>query len=167
VGAGATFSVYLQRLVQPGMMAEQAIGAEHAPGASLRLMVVDDNRDAALAMAMLLELEGHTVAVEHDPQQALLTAAEFGPDACLLDIGLPGMDGYELAQQLRESAPASQATLIALTGYGNKYGRETSVSAGFDFYFVKPVKTAELMAVLARIRPQGRALQRTPAQARA
>lgn len=163
VGAGATFSVYLQRLVQPGMMAGRAAGAAHAPGAALRLMVVDDNCDAALAMAMLLELEGHTVAVEHDPQQALVTAAEFGPDACLLDIGLPGMDGYELAQQLRASPATSRATLIALTGYGNKYGRETSVSAGFDFYFVKPVRTAELMAVLARVQPQGRAAKRMPA----
>jgi signal transduction histidine kinase/ActR/RegA family two-component response regulator len=162
VGAGATFSVYLQRLVQPAAAVARMPGTAQAPGAALRLMVVDDNRDAALAMAMLLELEGHTVAVEHDPQQALLTAADFAPDACLLDIGLPGMDGYELAQLLRESPSTAHATLIALTGYGNKYGRETSVSAGFDFYFVKPVKTAELMAVLARIRPQGRAAPQAP-----
>lgn len=65
------------------------------------------------------------------------------------------MDGYELARRLRASAPQAPATPIALTGYGNKYGRETSVSAGFDQYFVKPVKTAELMAVLSRISPRG------------
>lgn len=154
VGAGATFSVYLQRLVQPGAVLERAAGGAQARGAPLRVMVVDDNRDAAHAMAMLLELEGHVVAVEHDPQHALETAAAFLPDACLLDIGLPGMDGYELARLLRESAHAPQSTLIALTGYGNKYGRETSVSAGFDYYFVKPVKTAELIAVLSRVRPR-------------
>jgi CheY-like chemotaxis protein len=154
-GAGATFSVYLQRLVEPGAPPERAGLDAHAPGAALRVLVVDDNQDAAHAMAMLLELEGHTVAVEHDPGRALARAADFGPDVCLLDIGLPGMDGYELARRLRASAPQAPATLIALTGYGNKYGRETSVSAGFDHYFVKPVKTAELMAVLSRISPRG------------
>ena len=156
VGAGATFSVYLQRHLQPGGMADGAAGAERAAGEALRLMVVDDNQDAAHAMAMLLELEGHTVVVEHEPQRALERAAEFAPDACLLDIGLPGMDGYELARRLRENAATSGAALIALTGYGNKYGRETSVSAGFDYYFVKPAKTTELMSVLARLRPMGR-----------
>ena len=152
-GAGATFSVYLQRHQQHESVDAHAPGAAREPGASLRLMVVDDNRDAAHAMAMLLELEGHIVAVEHEPQRALEKAAEFCPDACLLDIGLPGMDGYELARRLRESERTAAATLIALTGYGNKYGRETSVSAGFDFYFVKPAKTTELIAVLAGIQP--------------
>ncbi|MEJ7804698.1 MAG: response regulator, partial [Telluria sp.] len=93
------------------------------------------------------------VAVEHEPQRALDKAAEFCPDACLLDIGLPGMDGYELARRLREGEQTASATLIALTGYGNKYGRESTVSAGFDFYFVKPAKTTELIAVLAGIQP--------------
>ena len=153
-GCGATFSVYLQRHVQDkGFAAEQ--GPLGAPGAALRLMVVDDNQDAANAMAMLLELEGHTVAVEHEPQRALEKAVEFAPDACLLDIGLPGMDGYELARRLRGSEQTADATLIALTGYGNKYSRETSKSAGFDYYFVKPARTTELIAVLAGIRPAG------------
>jgi CheY-like chemotaxis protein len=70
------------------------------------------------------------------------------------------MDGYELARRLRSSKQTSAATLIALTGYGNKYGRETSVSAGFDFYFVKPAKTTELIAVLAQIAPAGSIEQR-------
>ena len=154
VGAGATFSVYLPRHVQAAGVREGDC-AMRAPGSALRLMVVDDNRDAANALAMLLELEGHTVAVEHEPQRALEKAAEFCPDACLLDIGLPGMDGYELARRLRENARTAGTTLIALTGYGNKYGRETTVSAGFDFYFVKPARTAELIGVLAAIEPRG------------
>ena len=152
-GQGATFSVYLQRHQQRAAASVDAPGLLREPGAALRLMVVDDNKDAAHAMAMLLELEGHTVTVEHEPQRALETAAQFCPDVCLLDIGLPGMDGYELARRLRGSGPTAAATLIALTGYGNKYGRETSVSAGFDFYFVKPARTDELIAVLAGIHP--------------
>ena len=159
-GAGATFSVYLQRHLQRGSVGGDAADVAHAPGAALRLMVVDDNEDAANAIAMLLELEGHTVLVEHEPQRALEKAAEFRPDACLLDIGLPGMDGYELARRLRSSERTAAAKLIALTGYGKKYGRETSVSAGFDFYFVKPAKTTELMAVLAEIAPAGSVPQR-------
>jgi signal transduction histidine kinase/ActR/RegA family two-component response regulator len=152
-GAGATFSVYLQRHQQSERADGDAGHVAREPGAALRLMVVDDNQDAAHAMAMLLELEGHTVKVAHEPLRALELAAQFCPDACLLDIGLPGMDGYELARRLRADAATADATLIALTGYGNKYGRETSVSAGFDFYFVKPAKTTELIAVLSGIMP--------------
>ncbi|HEY0064449.1 MAG TPA: ATP-binding protein [Telluria sp.] len=151
-GEGATFSVYLQRHGQRATTHAGA-SAQRAPGAVLRLMVVDDNQDAANALAILLEMEGHSVAVEHDPQRALARAAQFCPHACLLDIGLPGMDGYELARRLRASEATAGATFIALTGYRNKYGRETSVSAGFDYYFVKPAKTCELMTVLAGIRP--------------
>lgn len=152
-GQGATFSVYLQRHQQQEGKEADDIHAGREPGALLRLMVVDDNQDAAHALAMLLELEGHTVAVEHDPHRALVRAAEFCPDVCVLDIGLPGMDGYELARRLRAAPATAASTLIALTGYGNKYSRETSVSAGFDFYFVKPAKTTELTAVLATIEP--------------
>ena len=159
-GMGATFSVYLQRHQQHERSEAGAADIARGQGAPLRLLVVDDNRDAAHAIAMLLELEGHVVAVEHDPQRALEKAAEFCPDACLLDIGLPGMDGFELARRLREGAQTRHATLIALTGYGNKYGRETSVAAGFDFYFVKPVRTDELMAVLADVMPASHAQQR-------
>ena len=164
-GAGATFSVYLQRHVQAETALGGAASQAQAAGPSLRLMVVDDNQDAAHAMAMLLELEGHTVAVEHEPQKALEKAAEFRPDACLLDIGLPGMDGYELARRLRASEPTAETTLIALTGYGNKYGRETTVSAGFDYYFVKPAKTTELIGVLAGIHPLGAPGRAQPAGA--
>ena len=110
----------LQRHVQPHLTLNGAAHGAHCPGESLRLMVVDDNEDAANAMAMLLELEGHTVAVEHEPHKALQKAAEFRPDACLLDIGLPGMNGYELARRLRDSEATCASTLIALTGYGNK-----------------------------------------------
>jgi len=158
-GEGATFSVYLQRHVQRASDDDAHAGQRREPGALLRLMVVDDNQDAANALAMLLEMEGHSVAVEYDPLRALTKAAEFRPDACLLDIGLPGMDGYELARRLRESDCTAGATLIALTGYRNKYGRETSVSAGFDHYFVKPARTYELMAVLAGVQPLAGAMR--------
>ena len=152
---GATFSVYLQRHAGQGASAgELAIVPAQAEN-PLRLMVVDDNEDAANAIAMMLEMEGHVVQVEHDPLRALERAAAFAPDACLLDIGLPGMDGHELARRLRCEDGACGATLIALTGYGNKYDQQSTVLAGFDHYFVKPANTTELIAVLAQLKPLG------------
>ncbi|RSZ59991.1 response regulator [Massilia atriviolacea] len=161
-GEGATFSVYLQKHALAGDGGEATRGPGSHAGEGLRLMLVDDNKDAANAMAMVLESAGHVVRVEHDPHHALDTVASFAPDACLLDIGLPGMDGNELARRLRASAHARAATLIAVTGYGNKYDKASAVRAGFDHYFVKPANTAELIGVLARIKPVRRARQEAP-----
>ncbi len=150
LGAGATFSVYLPRYVGSQRVAGRERRAVPRICHSLRLMVVDDNRDAADALAMVLESAGHVVLVEHDPHQALADAANFCPDACLLDIGLPGMDGNELARRFR-AAGHDKAKLIAVTGYGNKYDRESSMHAGFDHYVVKPANTADLIGMLASI----------------
>jgi DNA-binding response OmpR family regulator len=149
--------VYLPRHALAGNAGAATRGPGSHAGAALRLMLVDDNKDAANAMAMVLESAGHVVMVEHDPHQALESVGSFGPDACLLDIGLPGMDGNELARRLRATAHARAATLIAVTGYGNKYDKASAVKAGFDHYFVKPANTAELIGVLARIKPVARA----------
>ena len=152
---GATFSVYLPRFSGACACAGQLPAAHGQSDNALRLMVVDDNEDAANAIAMMLEMEGHVVQVEHDPVRALERAAAFAPDACLLDIGLPGMDGHELARRLRCDDGACGATLIALTGYGNKYDQQSTVLAGFDHYFVKPANTTELIAVLSQLKPLG------------
>ncbi|MDQ1812895.1 ATP-binding protein [Massilia sp. CCM 9210] len=165
LGEGATFSVYLQKHAAPSGAGASGRGPGYHAGEGLRLMLVDDNKDAANAMAMVLESAGHVVMVEHDPHRALESVGSFGPDACLLDIGLPGMDGNELARRLRTSTHARAATLIAVTGYGNKYDKASAVQAGFDHYFVKPANTAELIGVLARIKPAAGATQAKPVAA--
>ena len=107
--------------------------------AKRRLLVVDDNRDAAESMSMLLQMWGHEVAFAYDGPSALETAERWQPEAVFLDIGLPGMDGYEVAERLRELPLAKNAVLIALTGYGHDDDRLRSRRAGIDHHLVKPV----------------------------
>ena len=117
---------------------------------ALHIMVVDDNVDAATTVAMLLEIDGHAVSVAHSAEQALavLAAASNPPQAFVLDIGLPGMDGYELARRLRAAPETAGATLIALTGYGQPQDRERSKAAGFNHHVEKPVDPDRLLALL-------------------
>lgn len=107
--------------------------------AKRRLLVVDDNKDAAESMSMLLEMWGHEVAFAYDGPSALVTAEQWQPEAVFLDIGLPGMDGYEVAERLRELPQAKDAVLIAITGYGQEDDRRRSQRAGIDHHLVKPV----------------------------
>ena len=107
--------------------------------AKRRLLVVDDNKDAAESMSMLLEMWGHEVAFAYDGPSALETAEQWQPEAVFLDIGLPGMDGYEVAERLRELPHAKDAVLIAITGYGQEDDRQRSRRAGIDHHLVKPV----------------------------
>jgi len=120
-----------------------------APAAGLDVLVVDDNVDAAATIAMLLESSGYRVTVLHDPKSALLAAQSGRFDACLLDIGLPEMDGHELARCLRALPGTANALMLALTGYGP---RETAPHANpaFDHFMVKPADPARLFALLAR-----------------
>ena len=113
---------------------------------SLRVLVVDDNQDAAEMLEILLQMEGHEVRIEFDGATALATAAEFQPAACVLDIGLPDMDGYELARHLRTAMP--QVLLIALSGWGQDEDRRRSRAAGFNHHLVKPVEASELEKLL-------------------
>jgi CheY-like chemotaxis protein len=115
-----------------------------------RILVVDDNQDGADLMAVLLRLQGHTVEVANDGVTALTSAAAFDPDVVLLDIGLPGMNGYAVARQLREARNKRPQCLIAMTGYGTDEDRQRTVEAGFDHHIVKPIEPAELNALLAR-----------------
>jgi len=100
---------------------------------------VDDNEDAADTLAEMLEVLGYDVAVAHDGPSALITAAHFRPEIALLDIGLPVMDGYELARQLRTNRELGYVRLVALTGYGQASDRIQTRNAGFDEHLVKPV----------------------------
>ena len=113
-----------------------------------RLLVVDDNRDAAESMSMLLEMWGHEVAFAFDGPSALQTAEQWRPEAVFLDIGLPGMDGYEVAERLRELPQAKDAVLVAITGYGQDDDRLRSRRAGIDHHLVKPVAPDALRSLI-------------------
>ena len=113
-----------------------------------RLLVVDDNKDAAESMAMLLELWGHEVVCVYDGHSALEAAARCCPEAVFLDIGLPGMDGYEVAERLRELPQSAEAILVAVTGYGQDEDRRRSRAAGINYHLVKPVAPETLHSLL-------------------
>ena len=132
--------------VQFGFATAPANGA-----AKLCILVVDDNEDAAHMLAMLLEDDGHEVMTECDPVVALERVQATRPDVCLLDIGLPRMDGNELARRLRATAAGRDATLIALTGYGQASDREKAAQAGFDHYMVKPPDPVALRDLLRSV----------------
>jgi len=148
-GQGSRFSVCLPLL--PAAAAAPMPDAQaqpHAGAASLRVLVVDDNVDAAVTLAMLLEANGHQVQVEHDPLVALATTLGTPPQVCLLDIGLPGIDGLELARRLRARPGTAHALLIAITGYGQDSDRQQILQAGFDHHLVKPIDIAQLYTLL-------------------
>jgi signal transduction histidine kinase/DNA-binding response OmpR family regulator len=154
-GHGSEFTVRLpaapveQRVEAPRQEAERFPGV--APG-ECRVLVVDDNRDAAESTAMLLKMEGYDVRLAYDGTEALASVQALHPDAILLDIGLPGMDGHEVAERIR-SDPANGATLIvAISGYGQADDRERSRQAGCDHHLVKPVDPVALSELLASVR---------------
>jgi two-component system CheB/CheR fusion protein len=115
----------------------------------MRFLVVDDNRDVADSMAMELRLGGHEVRTAYDGPGAIATAITFLPEVVLLDLGLPRMDGYQVALSLREKAELDATTLIAVTGYGTEEDRRRSREAGFDYHLVKPVDPQELHEILS------------------
>jgi|GEM_PF-905382 len=153
-GSGAEFIVHLPRIVatpaQEG--SGSAGGGSASKSAGVRVLVVDDNVDSAESMALLLSLDGHDVRTAFDGPSALAVAAEFQPEAVLLDIGLPGMDGYEVAKQMRGLPGLQKALMIAVTGYGQADDRARSKAAGFDHHLVKPVDPEILSALLAALR---------------
>jgi CheY-like chemotaxis protein len=125
---------------------------EKRPLRGLRVLVVDDNEDSAESMARLLKLTGHTVRVAHSGPAAIAFAREQEPEAVVLDIGLPGMDGYAVATQLRREECCKEALIIAVSGYGEEQARQRSSEAGFDHHLVKPVNFETLLAVMDRAR---------------
>jgi PAS domain S-box-containing protein len=152
LGQGSSFDVELPLMQVPAAPAQSAQPAtEPAPAGALRLLVVDDNVDAASTLGMLLEACGYEVAVENDSRRALARALEERPDAALLDIGLPDMDGNELARRLRADPRTRATVLVAVTGYGQEQDRRTALEAGFDHHLVKPVDMDKLAAVLAGV----------------
>jgi CheY-like chemotaxis protein len=125
-----------------------------APPKTSRVLVVDDNRDSAEMMALLIGTFGHQVQVAHDGVDALAVQEAFRPDVVLLDIGLPMMSGYEVARQIR-ARQTPQPLLVAITGWSRDEDRHKSSAAGFDAHLVKPVDHEHLMKLIANGRAEG------------
>ena len=116
---------------------------------SLKVLVVDDNVDAARSLAVLLEMCGHQVTLAYDGPSATQAALAYQPDVVLLDIGLPGLDGYQVAQWIRQQDSLKDVLLVAVTGYGQDSDRQHSKDVGFDHHLVKPVDFDEVERLLA------------------
>jgi CheY-like chemotaxis protein len=115
-----------------------------------RILVVDDNKDSAESLTTLLKLMGHDVREAYDGRTALdLLGGEFVPDLLLLDIGLPGMNGYEVAKEVRSRPALRGVRLVAISGYGSQEDRTASRSAGFDAHFVKPIELSSIQSLLS------------------
>ena len=154
-GKGAEFVVCIPRLTLEQSEATGPTGDFELPvgGAKRSILVVDDNVDAASSMAMLLRMAGHEVEVEHDGAAALERVSRHAPDLLLLDIGLPGMNGYDVARHLRSRPEGQALRIIALTGYGQEEDRRRSLEAGFDGHLVKPVMPADLFSAIELASP--------------
>jgi CheY-like chemotaxis protein len=148
-GKGSEFVVRLPVCQGPVPAAEPGDCAPGAAAPPRRILVVDDNRDSAQSLATLLRLTGNDVLATSDPVAALKEAPQFRPDVAILDIGLPRMDGYELARRLRGLPGLEHVRLAALTGYGSEEDRRRSRAAGFDDHLVKPVEMETLQEFLA------------------
>jgi PAS domain S-box-containing protein len=150
-GKGSRFTV---RLPRHRVAQDDALRPQENPPAAvrskqpLRILVVDDNADAAQMLALYLEALGHHVWIEHSSMRALACARLEKPDVCILDIGLPEMDGNELARQLRMESGTAHALLIAVTGYGQEQDMRNAMAAGFDRHLVKPVDASQLAGLL-------------------
>src|SRR5262249_5693493 len=153
IGRGSEFVVRLPVLiVQPKAETSQPI-SEPSKTTARRILVVDDNTDAASSLARLLEITGNETQTAHDGLQALEAAEKFRPDVVLLDIGLPRLNGYEACRHIREQAWSKGMVLVALTGWGQDDDRRKSHEAGFDHHLIKPVDYAVLMKLLAEKQP--------------
>lgn len=121
------------------------------PKARLKVLVVDDNPDSALSMAMMLSMMGHDTRTAHDGEAALTTAEEFRPQVVLLDIGLPKLNGYEVAQRIRGQEWGTAMFLVAITGWGQDEDRRRSEDVGMNLHMVKPVEPGALDRVLSEL----------------
>jgi PAS domain S-box-containing protein len=146
-GKGSAFTVHLPA-APPLAIAHTDMPALPAPGKAARVLVVDDNVDIARSLAKLLRVLGHDVRVAHDGIAALVTAREHRPEVVLLDLGLPGMDGYQVAARLRLEENLKHAIIIAITGYGHDRDRRRAREAGFDHHLVKPVDYNTLLNLI-------------------
>jgi CheY-like chemotaxis protein len=153
LGRGAEFIVRLPIAAE----ASAPQPADHEPmsvvaGSPLRILIVDDNRDNADSLAMLLQMLGNDTRTAYDGEAGVLAAREFRPEVMLLDIGLPKLNGYEACRQIRELSGGAEIVLVAVTGWGQEDDRRCSREAGFDHHLVKPVKPQDLTELLSELR---------------
>ncbi len=151
---GSEFVVRLPTIVETSNpLPLQAAESETPSTTACRILVVDDNRDAAKTLALLLKLSGNETLTAYDGVQALEAATTFLPDVILLDIGLPNLNGYEVCRRIREQSSGEKTVIVALTGWGQEEDREKSVKAGFNGHMVKPVEFTALTNLLAELLP--------------
>jgi CheY-like chemotaxis protein len=150
---GSQFTVRLP-VVEDAQLRQSEESRKSSAGGPFRVLVVDDNPDGAQSLALLLQNMGHQVEIAGDGVEALARAPIFAPDLVLLDIGLPRMDGYEVARVMRSLPTLAKATIVACTGYGQEDDRRKVREAGFDQHLVKPVRIEDLRAIFARMSPE-------------
>jgi CheY-like chemotaxis protein len=156
-GKGSTFTIRLPASclvgdLLAGQRKDATVSTEARNGARLRVLVADDNRDAADSLTMLLQMTGHEVHTVHDGSAALEVAARERPEACILDIGMPGLSGYDVARRIRDTDWGKDVLLIALTGWGQGQDVARAKAAGFDRHCTKPVDVTELERELQKSR---------------
>jgi CheY-like chemotaxis protein len=151
IGKGATFTVRLPLDPLAPVAARFALGTPQAAReSSRRVLVVDDNADAAISLALLLEGMGHLVKTAHDGEEAFRTAEDFRPQVIFMDIAMPRVNGLDAARRIRDEPWGAEIVICALTGFGQLDDRARSRDAGIAFHLVKPVDTDELEAILGR-----------------
>jgi CheY-like chemotaxis protein len=156
-GAGSRFTVRLPLAIEearaeaPGSAAASSTADPADAAMGVRVLVVDDNVDAAVTLSMILDVGGYATQVAHDGLGAVRLAESFRPAVVFMDIGMPGMNGYQAAQAIRRLPGIAQPCLVALTGWGAEHDRARSAAAGFDHHLTKPVELATVQALLAAV----------------
>jgi signal transduction histidine kinase/CheY-like chemotaxis protein len=151
LGRGSTFSITLPRCHPSAVRAPDSV--VH-PVPAKRILIIDDNIDGAIALAQILTMVGHECETVYSAQEGLQRAVSYRPDVVLLDIGLPVIDGYEIARRMRQNKQLNETRIIALTGYGQAEDRERALAAGFDDHFAKPVDFTRLQRTLTEASPK-------------
>jgi CheY-like chemotaxis protein len=150
VGQGSEFTLRLPTLAKAPWMNEQILpDAETAMRRHRRILIVEDNVDSAKSLGELLEIWGHDIFIAYDGPTAIEEAGKYHPDVILLDIGLPGMNGYQVTQELRQKNDLATALIIAVTGYGQTEDKERSKQAGIDYHITKPIDFGTLEELLS------------------
>src|SRR6185437_6607846 len=150
-GLGSEFIVNLPRTMLSAPTHEPA-SPTSALQVSRRILIADDNKDAADSLAILLRMDGHDIVVVHDGRLAMSTIESFRPEIALLDVGMPGLDGYEVARHVRQCPLGTMITLIAVTGWGQASDKARATAAGFDHHFTEPVEPEALIRMLRGVR---------------